>query len=64
MSSFKNQIKIDAHSNRVERLLLVKENSIILSVSTDKKLKLWSFEGELNGSIDFFTFKKISWKVA
>jgi len=27
-------------------------------------MKLWSMDGELNGSIDFLTFKKTTWRVA
>ncbi len=61
---FKNQNKFSAHEEKIDQLLLIKENSIILTTSTDKKMKVWSIEGEMNGSIDFFTFKKINWKVS
>ncbi len=26
-------------------------------------MKVWNLEGELNGAIDFFTFKKTAWRV-
>jgi hypothetical protein len=49
----------------VERVLLVKENAILLSTSCcDKRVKVWSLGGELQGAIDFFTFKKTTWRVA
>ena len=37
---------------------------MLSSSSSDKRLKVWTLKGDLNGSIDFFTFKKISWKAA
>ena len=43
INNFNNFIKFEAHKDKIDKLLLVKENSIILSTSTiDKKLKLWS----------------------
>jgi hypothetical protein len=43
INKFKNSVKFDAHKDKIDKLLLVKENSIILSTSSlDKKLKLWS----------------------
>lgn len=49
----------------MDKLKLVKENAVVLTSSgCDKKVKLWSMEGEMNGAIDFCTFKKVAWKVA
>jgi hypothetical protein len=64
LNEFKNKKRFVAHGENIEQMLLIKENSIILTTSGDKKLKVWSLEGEMNGSIDFFTFKKINWKVS
>jgi hypothetical protein len=64
LNEFKNKKRFVAHGEKIDQMLLIKENSIILTTSGDKKLKVWSLEGEMNGSIDFFTFKKINWKVS
>jgi hypothetical protein len=64
LNEFKNKKRFVAHGEKIDQLLLIKENSIILTTSGDKKLKVWSLEGEMNGAIDFFTFKKINWKVS
>lgn len=64
MNDFRNTKRFLAHGEAVDQILFIKENSIILTTSADKKLKVFSLEGELNGSIDFFTFKKIQWKVS
>lgn len=36
---------------------------VISTSNEDKKVKVWNLEGDLTGAIDFFTFKKISWKI-
>ena len=40
---FQRSIEFNAHNDKITKLLLVKENSIILTTSAnDKKLKLWN----------------------
>ncbi len=39
---FKNQNRFSAHEEKIDQLLLIKENSIILTTSADKKMKVWS----------------------
>ena len=65
LREFKRRVRIEGHKEEVERVGLVKESSTVLSTSgQDKRLKVWSLEGELNGAIDFFTCKKTVWRIA
>jgi hypothetical protein len=58
-------VEFEAHKEGVDKLLVVKENAVVLSTSGgEKKVKLWDMEGQLNGAIDFCTFKKTAWRVA
>ncbi len=36
---------------------------VVSTSGEEKKVKVWNLEGDLNGAIDFFTFKKTSWRV-
>lgn len=54
---------IKTEDGPIENILISKENSAIFSKSIDKKLKVWSFNFDYNGAINFSTFKKIFWKI-
>lgn len=42
LTEFRNKRRFNAHGEKIDQLLLIKENSIILTTSADKKLKVFS----------------------
>jgi hypothetical protein len=45
LQNLKRKTKFEAHQHKVDKVLMIKENSVLLSTGGDKRLKLWSFLG-------------------